>query len=556
MGTVTSYQRGNWRRICDICGVWFNRSDLRRVGALIICKDEKNERTKEQLSKAIARQRQDRVLPVPDAKPLNVTNPDILATDEGVIIDFLSRMTTAGARYEMVTSGASPFARQADAVEAAGWVARYCYSLVAENTRPASVVAQAKATLKTAADLLRSRQFGFGVSTSLTKTNSQFWGAVFVSGTNELVTEHTIMAGLAFLYAYRVFGTATYLASARACATYLRNVQAIGSHAAIRFTSSDAAGTARLYTGALASTVSLSGTFDCDHLFYPSGLLALEFWNELLTTDGDQQIGADTTVAGVFTTAPQQLMSQSMTDIRTCFQTGIVDATTTTITGLSATTPREFFNAYPAVKNSFASITGTGLWEWSDSANGTFVTSQTFCKALAALYAVDGASSQVTTVTDWLRSFTSNSTTEPPAGTSTQDLMHSSTGTYDPTVTIATLLQVRDAAASFAPSAVNGSAVYDWGALGLLSPQLSARYQGSFKESRLVPLGLRRRFADGLPSDWLLDNISLKGRSGLSLQTGGMETVNGQSLIANDALTCAQFALALRQAPKVRPVQA
>ena len=137
----------------------------------------------------------------------------------------------------------------------------------------------------------------------------------------------------------------------------------------------------------------------------------------------------------------------------------------------------------------------------------------------------------------------------------TQQVMHSTNGTYDPSKTLSTSLQVRDGS-TFASKTANASAMYDWGALGLMAGPLSARYQTSFRDARLVPLGKRRRYADGLPSDWAIDSITLRGRSGLSLQTGFTEFVTPGTHIINDAVGAAQFGLALRVAPAVRPVQA
>lgn len=550
MSTVSAYKKGNWRRICDFCGCWFNRSELRRVGEFVICKDEGPERTRTQLAKASARQRQIKVLPVPDPKPIDVSNPDILGSEEGIIVEFLSRMIAATSRYELIDSGAAPIPSSpsaTDALPACAWGGRYLYSLIVENKRPVTVVTQAKAALKAAADYL-------ALFSQTSSTADPIYGSIFVGAIID--TDTVIQGGLTLLYAYRVFGTASYLTLATAAAWYLRNLQAIGSHATSHFTSRDAAGTSRLYTGGLASQVNTNGTFDCDHRFYPSSLMALEFWNALKTTSGDILVGANTTAGGEFTSAPQQPLSQCISDLRSCFVTGITDATGTTLTGLSSSTPREFFNAYPATKANFPAVTGTGMWEYVDggAAGGTSITSQTVAKALCGLYAVDGSTSQVTSVIDWLQSFTSNPNLE--AGSMTnQQVMHSTNGTYYPTETISTSLQVRDGA-TFAPLKTNASAIYDWAALGLMAGPLSARYQSSFRDARLIPLGRRRRYADGLPSDWVLDSIALRGRSGLALQTGFMEQVTPGNHIINDAVGAAQFGLALRVAPTVRPVQA
>jgi hypothetical protein len=261
--------------------------------------------------------------------------------------------------------------------------------------------------------------------------------------------------------------------------------------------------------------------FYSNHLFYPSGLVALEFWNELKTTDGDQSIGATTAVNG-FDTIPAQLLSQSITDMRDCWETGIQTATTVVVNGFSTTTPKEYFNAYPAVKFGFDSISGTGLWEYADgnSADGTAITSQNFALALSSLFAYEGKSTQVTTILAWLRAFSSNADLETPDNTSPSVLARSTTGDYSPTLTLSTLLTVVD-------TTENGSSLYDWGAFGMLSPLLAATDMTSFKSSRLGPLNIRQRYDDGTRNDGLeYDRIELRGLSGLSYQSAFSSDTN------------------------------
>lgn len=553
-GARTTYVPFDYIRLCDICGNRKNRSQLHKQDNLMVCNDHPGERLAPQLSRLNAKQKPFRTLPIPNAKPEDKYAPDTFEAEEAETLAFVTRAMAGRYRYETVASGdrAALAATRVERTETAGWAARYAYALIVEARRPSRLITQAKALLKDAADYLFSQQAGFGIAPTLTKSNNYAFGEVL--GTNSLAySEIVALAGLAMIYAYRVFGTGSYLAAARGAACYLRNVQSIGSHLSSHFTSSDAAGAVRLYTGGITSTISGVGTFTTDHRFYPSSLLALQTWSELLATDGDQMIGSDTT-AGAFASAPQQLISQSITDLRAFWTSGTFDATSgTTYTGFSADTPREFFNAYPAAKTDFPTVTGTGSWEFSDAgaSTGTLITSQNYAKALAALMAYEGASSQVTAVNSWLRSFASNPTTETPANTSASALARSQTGTYDPTATLATTLTVRDAAASYVASKINDSSLYDWGAFGLLSPIWSASYSTTFASARLEAVKKRRRYNDGLPMDWqLFDRASIRGRSGLSYQTTHTDSISGVSVVVSDAVTAAQFGAAFRYGPR------
>jgi hypothetical protein len=208
------------------------------------------------------------------------------------------------------------------------------------------------------------------------------------------------------------------------------------------------------------------------------------------------------------------------------------------------------FRAYPQ-SNQFFPSAGTGSWEFSNgnATLGTQITSQNFAKAMAALYAYEGASTQVTAVDDYLYAFTSNPGTETAAGTTAQQLARALTGTYDPTITFATTMSVAGASAN-----MNGSSMYDWGAFGLISALRQARHQSTFTTARLYALPRRQRYVDGLRSDGdAYDVISLRGRSGLSFQTGFKEALGQRVFMAEDAIAAAQFGDCFRYQPYSLP---
>jgi hypothetical protein len=524
MAYVSPDRFSPYPRTCDVCGQLRSIATMRKLdGQTWVCDKHTGERTAIMLDLLNAHARPPQTWPNKDPKPQNPIYPNAFEADEANTLNFLAQQVFNRARYEYITSGdGSPGA--VDIVPTMGWAARYAYKLIAQGARPTRMIEQAKSILLSAADYLLTRQYGS--ATGLSPFSDAFTGGVLESGATEVVTGDTSAAGLALLYAYRVFGTGSYLTGARSAASYLRNVQAIGSDG-VNFTSSDSAGTARLYTGAVASEVSTTfgidpgETFYANHLFYPGDLIALELWKELTTTDGDQIIGATTAVNG-FTTAPAQLMSECIADMRACWTNGIRDATGTVVVGFSATTPREYFNAYPLVKTGFAAG-GTGRWEYQDgpAATGTMISAQNYAKALGSLYAYEGASTQVAAVSDWLRSFTSNADFETPDDTSASVLARTTTGDYDPTVCLSTLLQVRDPDDDYSAIAQNGSSVYDWGAFGVLSPLWASRNASSFQNNRWRPLNIVQRYQDGTASDGLyFDRVYLRGISGLSFQTG------------------------------------
>lgn len=522
MGTLTPYVPYDYRRLCDICGVLHMRSSLRRKGSYMICDDHPGERIDEELDRANARQRPFRILPVPNAKPEDQNAPDVFESEESEIFNLLDAARQGGARYVQVASGMpTPLPNAADVLPTNGWAAWHYYGLaLATYPRGHQDVwhTQSLAHLRTAADAVLALQ----TLTGTVATNS-YYGGFISAGAGVYYSEDASVCGMALLYAYRLLGDVKYLYGARAAASFLRNLQAIGSDG-VHFTSTDAAGLGRLYTGAVTNLVSSSSGFHSDHTFYPSSLIALQFWNELRLTDGDQAIGATTAISGDFSTVPQRLMSACMADMRKFWVNGTFDVATGTVrAGLSATTPAEKFNAYPADKSGVPDpIPGTGSWEYrdGDATSGTTVSGLNFAKGLSATYAVDGLTAQVTSIDDWLQLFKSNSAFETPADTSARDLQRSTTGTYNAAQGIARDLLVRDAANNFAATAKNGGSLYEWGAFGLMSPIWSKRHALGFKLGRVSASLPRRRLSDGLPSDGDWDDRGfMRGRQGLSTQT-------------------------------------
>lgn len=483
-----------------------------------------------------------------------------MTADDGLILNLLQRLIDRGGyRYEDVTNGDGAVLITDTSIDASTaaltpWAARYCYKLIVEDKRPLGQIQQAKSLLRRCADIMIAHQQGFGLVPTATRATDPRWGAVRSNSTSSILTAAAANAGLGLLYAYRALEDIastprlTYLASARAAASFLRNVQALGSDGTL-FPSKDAGGLTRLYTGGLQDTMNGSGGM-FGTLISPSGLAALEFWTELTTTDGDQYIGATATIAGSFDTVPQKLMSACMLDLLEFWRTGTYDVAHGDVrTGLSATTPANSFNPYPF---------GDGSWAYQDGASstGTIVTASNFALAVSALYAAEGLSAQVIEIDDYLYSFTSNPNFDIAPTLSPSILARSFYGTYDATIAPSTELLVRDAGAGYVAVKMNASGYYDWGSFGLLAAVRARRHAATFKEARLDALGPVDRFNDGLRTDALRDFISLRGRSGLSFQTAFVETLVGAERRVNDGVAAARFGLSLRELPQSYPVQA
>lgn len=591
------YVQKDWdyRRVCDLCGRTANASEMRKVENMRVCNVHDGQRMIQELDRLNANFRVPPEMPVPDPKPQNFLYPNTFIDDESALFSFVETQVLVtrypqgtvndngnliGMPLQAVTSGdGAPVYDIApklsslvvgDGVNGVfAWGARYFYDLLIEGSRPESMLTRARSLLKVCADELRARQIGIVVRTDKTFATSGLYGGLFNPYSNLIWSDNMGAAGLAFLYAYRVFGEVQYIESARAAASFLRNVQGTCQHATI-FPSQDSAGTQRLVCDGVSrlTAIQFGGGWQVDGMFFPSSAIVLEFWKELMATDGDQTIGATAAVSG-FDTAPAQLLSTSIAGLRAFLTNGVTDATGETYTGLSVATPREFFNAYPADKFTpgleGGPLVGTGRWEFSDggAATGTTVSSQNFGQALSSLYAYEGASAQVTAIDDWMRSFSSNPAYETPDGTSEYALARSLTGEYDPKEAPATQLLVRDSTNGYAATAMNGSSRYDWGALGLLAKLWNARHRTSFQAKFVGALGPRQRVHDGRPSDGLtFDRIYKRGQSGLSHQTYFTDTVGtwfdspgphpfpvftAITASVNDAIRAAQFGRVFRE---------
>lgn len=365
---------------------------------------------------------------------------------------------------------------------------RYLYNLITEAKRPANWTALAEGKLREQADLLLANQNTTGTA----DTNLLYGGFSQLTftgaGASTFVLVDNAAAGLALLYAYLALGDFKYLNGARLTANIIRAFQWSGNCTNF-YTSGDSAGTTRLNSGGHCDTLTLdsgSGNYVFSSVFRASSLLAVEFLTLLKTTDGDKTYGGlGVTAPQSFVTTGSALLSVMIFDALTFWKFGTYEVSSgTTITGLSATTPREFFNAFPTTKPGFSN--GTGSWEYQNgsASAGTLVSGAAFSAGLRSLFAVNGYDAQVASVWTWLMAFGSNPSNVGPANSIVIDYSIQSTTlsvnpkappvgqgnivipSYSPALALANLLQVRDGT-TFAPTSIEATgATYDWQTAG------------------------------------------------------------------------------------------
>jgi hypothetical protein len=272
-----------------------------------------------------------------------------------------------------------------------------------------------------------------------------------------------------------------------------------------------------------------------DHDLYAGDLIALEFIAAAQAQEGDITVGDDEPV-GDFEFRTDATLSEMAAEAIAFWTTGIANAgSSTAITGLSTTTAREYFDCFISHTDE-----GTGTWKYSDGS--AEITGQNFAKALRGLYAQGGYTDLVSTIWAWLLSGASNTTYEPAADLPNRTLYKAATGEYDPTLALATEL--------VASSASNSSNLYDWATMGLTAPLQSAQAGGAFTTAKETASSLRRREYDGVNAQ-RFDRVSLRGKTGLSLQVYFTESVEGRTARVYDAQAAAIIGTAYRLAPVI-----
>lgn len=570
---TNDFQPGTFLKCCSVCGMRYKANQLRRGEdnmwrCLAYC-IEVPPITRDKIATMGSKKQE--APPPPHGTPFDRKSA---YAAEALIFNFLCEIPVrdaawpGGIRYGLaphnlidVTNG-GPGALAVDtvtqglgySVQAAGETCRYLYNVINHNLRPLRWISVAKAKLRELADWLITKQRGFGISPASTKTSDGLWGGIASQDPNvgtRYVSADNSAAGLALLYAFRVLGDAKYLVSTKASASFLRNMQAAPNAPYL--------GTLPL---AILSIASISDPF-----YYPTALIALEFWNELLTTAGDAQYGSDGTPAG-FTVIPQQLLSQCIADIRSFWRVGAFDSNAgAVINGLSATTPCEYYIQSGATKAWTLADGGTYL-------TGSFVTSQSWAIGLRSLFAYEGYSTQVAALWTYLMSYTSNPTFQSAANTLATDYL-CAVGTnsanpptppagqgniiapsYDPKLALVASPNVRATNNGYdfvwASLGFGSRCTYDWTTFGLLAGIQSSKDQGSFRKAKDAACTTRYRMPTTFVDLPVEETVMLRGSSGLAFQLShyNSQDGSGNQIRTASAVAAAMIGNAFRYQPQ------
>jgi len=513
MATDTGYERGNYLRVCDVCGHRFHFKDLSPIGELkFACPDDAPGLTALQISRFNAKARPLVVKPNKYAK--DYVQVPTYQMSEGELFNHVIRTAPA----ELVDGEDSP--------EAAAWTALYMAKVLLEERRPTIWECDAKCTLAYCAAYLLSLQYGSSTGPSGTADNPRY-GGIYLDTTWD--TTVTLVAGIAFVYAYRATAVPGYLTAAERIATFVRHVQS-GDSQTTAYTVYPSGG-GSYHIGGLSRNVDdatglLSTSYDV------SDVLGCWFLSLMVTEKGGSTQYGDAAATSFHSRANRASLSTMLSELTAFGESGAKDSASSgaLVTGLSTTAPRE---TYVAATNG-----GAGTATWTSQAN---VASRPLGMAIRGLYEAGGNTAKVAAIMAWLAAFTTNSTNATPASMHPETVLQGITGTYDPAVCPADNLK---AAAPFTEST---GARYDWGTFGLLAPVLAAT--GVDLRASKDALSKVRRFSTKDIAERYLGPI---GVSGLSFQPWAATTpLSGQRSVT----AASMVSLAYREQPGRFPMR-
>ena len=480
MATDSGYEKGNYLRVCDICGHRFHFRDLKPIGELrFACPDDAPGLTSMQISRFNARAKPLIVRPNRWAKDYAQTGIYQLA--EAQIFNFVSQVAPAGDR------------NAANDALAAAWTVVYLSDVLAQDKRPQGWDRTATAAIVRCCTYLLSLQYGSptGPAPASAASNPRYGGIQYNTDWN---TSATVAAGLAFIKAYGALGTSGYRDAAERAATFIRHAQS-GDVQVSAYTVYPAGG-GPYHIGGLAKSVHDStGLLDTEYLV--ADIAGAWFLRLLANNLGDGRFYGDLTATAFFGANAASLATM-IAELTAFGETGARDSAESGqfITGLSTTAPSTTYSA--------ATNGGTGAASWATS---TRVVTNDIALAVLGIYSANGTTAKVTEMMAWLASFASNVNNRTPAGTPPEEVYQGITGTYSPSLCPADLL------GTSAPFTEADGALYDWASLGLLSPILAGN-QATFKTSKdQLSTSVRYTTLD-ITNLWL----GPIGSSGLSLQ--------------------------------------
>ncbi len=511
MSTTTQYVPRDFRRVCDQCGVLWNRSQLHHKGPWRYCNDcdQPGDRIREQEDAAIARTRPFRILPVPNAKRQSVHSPYDWTLEDAQIFNLIASAAPAD-RVGQSSNTAS-----------AAWAAVYLADMINQGIRPPAWLASGKTILRTCLTYLLTQQYGSptGISPAGSVQNPRYGGISDGSGTYSTAT--TIAAGAAFVKAATALADSTLLGAADRCATFLRHVQC-GDLQVSAWTVFPSGGgpyhVGGLSSGVVDATGLLSGNYNL------ADVLGLWFLKLLVAVRSPSTSYGDGAATAFFSASTAAPLSQMMAEMGAFASLGAYDSSagSSLVTGLSSTKPQAIYSA--------ALNGGGGTASWTASAT---VPGVSLAMAMLGVFQAFGATAQITSMLAWLAAVGANAANATPSTNTPQQTLNGITGTYSAATAPATSYT------SAAPFTEATGALYDLAALGFLAPILNSTNVAALKNARstvspIEPYSVIQpdgRFPGPL------------GRAGLSLQPN---SASGQSIPS--VLLAAQFGNSYRYA--------
>lgn len=531
MSTVGPYSPRDYRRVCDICGVLYNRSRLvKRDDGLFYCPDDSGGLT------ARGKDRLDAMESKPRRKIRTESKPrSELPTYEAEEARVFNLVTSDvyPYQYKDVAAGMpTTFVDSSPSILFLATSVKYLYDLYVENKRPQAWLDVALAQVVRNADRLLTLQHGSSTGYAAATTDFQY-GLVSISSFSGN-TNATCHSMLAFIYAYRMTGDGKYLTAARRIATFLRRMQR-----GDLMISNPAYGRTNFWaSGALDG-----GDWFTDNRLFPANITGIWALQELLNTDGDSSYGDDVVTDG-FTAANGAVPLSTMIADARAFWTEFQG-----ICGLSSATPKVRFDQ-------------SSTWEWQedtilqdDVIPVKLAYPPQLCEALQALYSLEGYSDQVADVYTWLLSFTTHPDASLPDGLSPSEIAADVRGTYDPTLTMANIVEydidgTRVAYNWF--STASNMSIYNWLCAGMLAAIHSARNPSYLRRAKDAVAQLVHRYDDVNPANSnVLDDIQLMTTSGFGFQTGNTNLI----ALSWNAADAARWANVYRYGPRIWPVQ-
>ena len=434
MATDRGHDRGDYPRVCDVCGHRFMFSALTPIGELrFACAEDAQGLTANQISKFNARVKPIIVRPRKWAK--DYVQTPIYQFSEAAIFNFIAEVAPAGER-----DGAT------HALSAA-WAAIYMADIVIQEKRPMNWDRTARDVIERCLAVLLPLQLTEG---------GKAWRGGLTTDDLSTDTTLTVAAGVAFVKAYLVTDEPSYLAAAEEAATHVRSVQCsdLRDVAPVTYPGSSAP----YRPGGLATAVAIDDDGALTGHYYLRDVYALVLLDALRDIRGeDYQYGS--TLTSGFSASPVASIATMIEELAAFATDGVlVSGSSVLVSGLSTTAPRVQYNASQ----------GGGSAEWVTDDDGYPV--RDFALSLAGLNA---AASPIASAATAFMAFLAS--------------LSSVDGDFDPALCPPTVIDTFDAGFS-----EGEASLYDWASLGLLSPILS-QTPATFKTSKDA-LSTARRF--------------------------------------------------------------